>query len=99
VAASLLSVVVALAVGLEGFFHWTERWMRYRQTAELLKTQGWQYLNGVGAYERDPSTDSLATHFGKFATNVENAIHRDVLAFSTTIAQEPTKDGDRSPTH
>jgi hypothetical protein len=90
--ASVLSVVVALAIGVDGFFHWGERWMRYRQTAEMLKTEGWSYLEGVGRFARSRADDP-ASKFSLFAASVEGAIHQDVAAFLTTIAREqPTND-------
>ena len=91
VAASLVSVVVALAVGLDGFFHWGDRWMRYRQTAELLKTVGWSYIEGVGRYRRN-AKEHPATNFAAFATHIEGVIHQDVAAFLTTIAPEHPAD-------
>jgi len=96
VAASLMGVVVALAIGLDGFFQWGERWMRYRQTAELLKMEGWSYLEGLGRYRRDEH-QGPASNFSAFATHVEGAIHQDVAAFLTTIASEHRAD-DSPPT-
>src|SRR5262249_55866695 len=37
-----VSLLVAAAVAVEGFFHYGDRWRHYRRTAEMLKSQGWQ---------------------------------------------------------
>jgi hypothetical protein len=45
-----LGLVVALAATIEGFFHFGDRWPRYRRTAELLKSGGRQFFQLSGPY-------------------------------------------------
>ena len=40
-----LSLTVALAAALDGFFHYGDRWRNYRRSAESLKSQGWLFSN------------------------------------------------------
>ena len=41
-----------MSAAVEGFFRYGERWRHYRRTAELLKTEGWQFLQLTGHYRR-----------------------------------------------
>ena len=51
-----LSLLVATAVSVEGFFRYGERWRHYRRTAELMKSQGWQFFELSGrSFPRFPT--------------------------------------------
>jgi uncharacterized protein DUF4231 len=81
-----ISLIVALAAALEGFFRFGDRWRNYRRSAEALKSHGWQFIELAGPYA------SAATHeaaFPGFAAQVEVLIHQDVELYTTQIAQEP----------
>ena len=54
-----LSLLVATAVSVEGFFRYGERWRHYRRTAELMKSQGWQFFELSGAYESHAPQDGV----------------------------------------
>lgn len=45
-----LSLVIAIASGLDGFMQYLERWTHYRAVAEKLKAVGWQYFNLSGPF-------------------------------------------------
>ena len=80
-----LSLVVGIAVAVDGFFNYGGRWRQYRRTAELLKGHGWQYFELVGAYS------GYATHqaaFGRFATAVEALIAEDVDVYLSKVMRE-----------
>ena len=51
-AAFTVSLMVALAVAIEEFFHYGDRWRHFRRTAEWLKIEGWQFLQLNGDYRR-----------------------------------------------
>ncbi|MGI9023554.1 MAG: DUF4231 domain-containing protein [Acidimicrobiales bacterium] len=79
-----LGLLVALAVSLEGFFRFGERWRHYRRTAELLKIEGWQFFESAGPYQ---GLDHRSA-FPSFASRTEAIIQRDVDAFISVIATD-----------
>ena len=85
-----LSLVVALATALEGFFRHGDRWRNYRRTTEALKSQGWQFFQLAGPYAAFP--DHSAAH-ATFAADVEAIINHDVETYITRIAVEQKPGG------
>src|SRR4030042_2403900 len=47
-----LSLIVAISVAVEEFFHYGERWRHYRRTVECLKIEGWQFFQLAGKYQQ-----------------------------------------------
>jgi hypothetical protein len=92
--AFVVSLMVAAAVGLDEFFHFGERWRHYRRTAELLKTEGWLFIEGGGDYRRLHRKDFHNHVFPRFATKVEELVKRDVEVYLTRIVQERQDDVD-----
>jgi hypothetical protein len=86
-----LSLLVATAVAVEGFFRYGERWRHYRRTAELMKSQGWQFYELAGAFE---SHRTHRTAFRAFATSVEGLLAEDVDVYVRQVMRERGKDGD-----
>ena len=80
-----LSLVVAIAAALDGFFRHGERWRSFRRVAELLKAHGWQFFELSGPY-RAPSH---ARVFPLFAAQVEAVIQEDLKAFIAQGARAP----------
>ena len=78
-----LSLVVAIAAALDGFFRHGERWRSFRRVAELLKAHGWQFFELSGPY-RAPNH---ARAFPSFAAQVEAVIQEDLKAFITQGAR------------
>jgi hypothetical protein len=94
--AFVLSIVVAISVGLDSFFHFGERWRHFRRTAELLKTEGWLFIEGGGRYKRYQHISSFHDKaFPLFATKVEDLVRRDVEVYLTRIVQEKSEDSDK----
>jgi hypothetical protein len=87
-----VSLLVALSAAVEGFFRYGERWRHYRRTAELLKTEGWQFFQLTGNYRRHAA---YASAYPLFASRVEDILQQDVDAYVTTVAAEPA---DKQPT-
>ncbi len=61
-----------------------ERWRHYRQNAELLKSEGWQYLMGIGPYRRAKDADFA---FKEFNTRVEAILQEDIHGYMESIAR------------
>jgi hypothetical protein len=80
-----ISLSVALSASIEEFMKFGDRWRNYRRTAELLKVEGWQYFQLSGPYQR---RESHANAYPKFATRVEEIIHRDVQIYISEIVSE-----------
>ena len=85
-----LSLVVAIAASLDGFFRHGERWRSFRRVAELLKAHGWQFFELSGPY-RAPSH---ARAFPSFAAQVEAVIQEDLKAFIAQGARAPGAQAD-----
>ena len=80
-----VSLVVAIAVAVEGFFHYGDRWRHYRRTAETMKSQGWQFYELAGPYA------AFATHaagFPTFAATVEALFQEDVDTYVNRVMRE-----------
>jgi hypothetical protein len=80
----IVSAVVAITASVEGFFHFGERWRHYRVNAELLKSEGWQYLTHSGTYRRMNEPEQA---FQAFAARVEEILRDDVEGFMTQVAR------------
>jgi hypothetical protein len=80
-----VSLLVAIAVAVEGFFHYGDRWRHYRRTAETMKSLGWQFYELAGPYA------AFATHgdaFPTFAATVEGLFREDVEAYVNRVTRE-----------
>lgn len=103
VATWIVGLVVATSAAIEGFFHYGDRWRTYRRTAELLKTEGWLYLQLSGRYSANGATH--ADVYPVFALRVEELIQADVDTYLTKVTAEDAEtrkqhgseasDGDR----
>ena len=86
VATWIVGLVVATSAAIEGFFHYGDRWRTYRRTAELLKTEGWLYLQLSGRYSANGATH--ADVYPVFALRVEELIQADVDTYLTKVTAE-----------
>jgi hypothetical protein len=81
----LVSLLVAISVAVEEFFHFGERWKHYRSNAELLKIEGWQFFQLSGPYK------SYAKHidaYPVFAERVEDTIKHEIDVYITEVVKE-----------
>lgn len=86
------SLMVAVAASVEGFFHFGERWRHYRVNAELLKSEGWQFLTRTGGYRK---ADDHEAAFQSFAARTEGILRDDVEGFMANVARSvPTEKHD-----
>jgi hypothetical protein len=90
----IVGLVVATSAAVEGFFHYGDRWRTYRRTAELLKTEGWLYLQLSGRYSANGA--GHADVYPVFALRVEELIQADVDTYLTKVVAE---DGEARKQH
>ncbi len=87
-----LGTLVAVAAAVEAFFHYGERWRNYRNTAELLKSEGWHYLELSGAYGQRGTHAEL---YEKFTAKVESIIRRALDVYLREIVGEREQEETR----
>ena len=78
----VVGLLVAAAAALDEFFQPGQKFRDYRNAAENLQIQGWQYLQLTGPYNQ------FATHsaaFSAFTRHVEEIIEQDVQRFVSRI--------------
>ncbi|MEL6438328.1 MAG: DUF4231 domain-containing protein [Cyanobacteria bacterium J06621_8] len=80
-----LSQAVAISAAVEEFFHYGERYRHYRNTAELMKIEAWQFFQLSGPYH-DASSHSQV--YANFAQRVEEIMKRDVEGYISGVAQD-----------
>jgi hypothetical protein len=78
------SLMVALAIAIEEFFRFGNRWRHFRRTAEWLKIEGWQFLQLAGDYRHKTHAEA----YPLFARRIEGVIHEDVDTFLTHVAYD-----------
>lgn len=80
-----LGLIVAVAAALDGAFRWGERWRHFRRQSELLRGEGWAFLQLAG-----PNYQGFKTHaegFRTFVARAETAIQEEVGEFVTQLAR------------
>lgn len=87
-----ISQLVAVSAAMEEFFRYGDRWRQYRNTAEGLKIEGWQFFQLSGPY-RNAETHSSA--YTAFATRVEYIIKKDVSVYLTEIIDKKEKSDEK----
>lgn len=86
-----VSQAVAISAALEEFFGYGENYRTYRNTAESLKIEGWEFFQLTGAYRYyEDHTDAYST----FAERVELYIKQDVQGFIANL-EERQKESKR----
>ena len=85
----VLSLTVTLSAAIEEFCQFGARWRQYRQTVEALKSEGWQYFQLSGAYQKARSHGEA---YQAFSTRVEYLIKQDVEVFVAEVLKEKEKD-------
>ena len=80
-----LSLLVAISVAVEEFFHFGERWRHYRRTSELLKSEGWQFFQKSGRYQASARHEDA---YPAFAAQVELLTQQEVERYITEVVRE-----------
>jgi hypothetical protein len=95
--AVLVSVIVGITVALEGFLRPGDKWLQYRQSAELLRGEWWLYVSLAGEYSAYASVAAAHQHF---VERVEKIIGNDIagyVALVTPSAEPPAGTGGGQP--
>jgi Protein of unknown function (DUF4231) len=77
-ATAAVSAGVTVAVAVEELNQFGDKWYRYRRSAELLKSHGWQFLERTGIYRKYESHQAA---FADFTEQIETIIQRDVEVY------------------
>lgn len=91
--AFIISLTVAICVAIEQFFHYGDRWRHYRQNAERLKIEGWQFSQLSGPYA---DFSKHADAFKIFVGCVEEIQQREIELFICDIVKEKDKESDKN---
>lgn len=85
----IISLIVAICVAIEQFFHYGDRWRHYRHNSERLKTEGWQFSQLSGPYV---DFSKHAEAFSIFVARVEEIQQHETELFICDIAKEKGKE-------
>jgi Protein of unknown function (DUF4231) len=89
-----LSMIVAISVATEEFFHFGERWRHYRSTSERLKIEGWQFFQLAGPYQNFKDHKEA---YSSFATRTESIHQQEVDVYISEVVKEKKKEEDKNP--
>ncbi|MEL7495866.1 MAG: DUF4231 domain-containing protein [Cyanobacteria bacterium J06554_11] len=92
-AAFVISQTVAISAAVEEFFGHGEKYRNYRNTAEGLKIEGWQFFQLAGPYRTHKTHSDAYTHF---AQRVEQYIQQDVKGFLAQLEERQEEDKERT---
>lgn len=87
-----VGLLVGLATAIEGLFCYGDRWRHYRQTTELLKSEGWQFFQHSGRYA---GSADHAAGYPLFAAQVEAILQHDVETYITTVVAKRDQNENR----
>jgi hypothetical protein len=88
-----LSLMAAMAMAVDQYFAFGEKWRHYRRVAESLKREGWSFVEGIGPYERlnlERAAHVLAEH-------VETILHGEVETYVRTVVAETSNPRQPAP--
>jgi hypothetical protein len=85
----VISLVVAIAASVEGLFQYGDRWRHFRRNSEILKSEGWQYLLGVGPYRKLTNPQDA---YRAFTGRVEAILQEDVQGYMESVAQSRSEE-------
>ena len=86
VASIVVSLVVAICASLEGLFGWGDIWREKRMAAELIKSEGFSFLQLAGGYAQ------FKTHqeaYKLFAQSVEDMIRHEIKDYIVAVSPKP----------
>lgn len=91
VASIVVSLVVAICAGIESLFNFGDIWREKRNAAELIKSEGFSFLELAGDYKDYPSHQAAYKHF---AARVEELIRSEIKEY--VVAATPKDSGSQS---
>jgi hypothetical protein len=89
VASIVTSLVVAICAGLESVFGFGDIWREKRMSAELIKSEGFSFLQLTGGYAQ------FKTHqdaYKVFAQNVEDLIRHEIKDYIVAVTPRSSTD-------
>jgi hypothetical protein len=86
VASILVSLVVAICSGLESLFGWGDIWREKRMAAEVIKSEGFSFLQLTGGYAQFTTHENA---YKLFAQNVEDLIRHEIKDYIIAISPKP----------
>src|SRR5215208_6629745 len=87
----VLSLLVAISAALEGFLRYGEQWRHYRLKVEILKNEGWLFLQLSGRYHRFKIHENA---YATFARRVEEWNRLEVGEYITEVARDKTEEDE-----
>jgi hypothetical protein len=81
----VLSLLVAISAALEEFLRYSEQWRHYRMMVEILKNEGWLFLQLSGRYHRYIIHDNA---YPRFAQRVEKWNRLEVDEYLTEVVRD-----------
>lgn len=84
-----LSQIVAVSAAVEEFFGHGDKYRDYRNTAEGMKIEGWQFFQLSGPYHQFETHSEAYT---AFANRVEQYIQQDVQGFLARLDEKQDED-------
>jgi hypothetical protein len=87
----VVSLLVAISAALEGFLRYGEQWRHYRLKVELLKEEGWLFLQLSGRYHRFKIHENA---YATFARRVEEWNRLEVGEYITEVARDKTEEDE-----
>lgn len=91
--ATILSLIVAISVAVEEFFHFGERWRHYRSTVEFLKSQAWQFFQLSGPYQ---SFTNHGAAYPVFSGKIEEIMQNEVDVFIREVVKDKKEEKKRN---
>ena len=94
VASIFVSLAVAICAGLESLFGWGDIWREKRMAAEIIKSEGFSFLQLTGGYAQ------FKTHqeaYKLFAQNVEELIRHEIKDYIVAVSPKPETTPDSKP--
>jgi hypothetical protein len=80
-----VSLLVAISVAVEEFFHFGERWRHYRRSVELLKIEGWLFFQLSGPYRE---CKEHAEAYPQFGGKIEEILQYEVDVYISQVVKE-----------
>ena len=91
----VVSLVIAICAGLESLFGFGDIWREKRNAAEVIKCEGFSFLQLTGKYGFNTHVDAYKT----FASNVEDLILSEIREYMVAVSpkQSPPPSGGPQP--
>jgi hypothetical protein len=85
VGAVVVSLVIAVCAGLESLFGFGDIWREKRNAAEILKSEGFKFLERIGKYHGKTHEESYEV----FAASVEELILNEIREYIVAVGPPP----------